>query len=143
MAPANVRTMRRSRSRTGFSLIEAITALAVASIALLGLLRLHLLSVASAEKAEALTTAVLLAQERLTEAACAAYPRTGVEAGRTETDRGEMTWRTEISSVRSAHADLRRGGLYEVAVEVGWGPADRQKRIEMMTYVAESRIHAK
>jgi type II secretion system protein I len=135
--------MTTAGRRTGFTLIEAVVALAVVSIALLGLLRLHLLSVASADRAQTLTAAVLLARARITEATCAGYPSVGVESGRTDTEGGEMTWRTQVTNVRPARRSAVREGLRRIAVEVAWGQGHARKQIEMTTYVAETRIDAK
>ena len=135
--------MMTAGRRTGFTLIEVVVALAVVSIALLGLLRLHLLSVASADKAQTLTAAVLLARARITEATCSGYPRVGVESGRAETEGGEMTWRTQVTNGQPTRRGEVRDGLRRIAVEVAWGRGTARKQIEMTTYVAETRINAK
>ena len=133
----------RFKRATGFTLVEAVAALAVVSIALLGLLRLHLISITAAEKARSTAAAVLLARGRTTEALCSGYPSVGVQSGETEMDGSRLTWRTEVSDVRSSRANLKSlplRGLRKVSVDVTWGPAARQRHMHMMTYVAESKF---
>jgi general secretion pathway protein I len=134
----------RSRRPTGFTLIEVVAALAIVSIALLGLLRLHLLSIKTADKAQVLTQAIFLAQEKMAEALSGGYPVTGTRAGTTETDGSRFTWRTEVRDARvpqSRQTDLSVGGLRRVSVEVAWPKGAGQDHIQMTTYAADSSIH--
>jgi len=134
--------MRFRRSK-GFSLIEVVAALAIVSIALLGLLRLHLISMSTADKAQAVAQAALVAQERVAEVLCAGYPQVGVKSGVVETDGSEFTWRTEVAEAHSqpGHSGLNLSGLRKLSVDVAWQKGAGEKHIRMITYVAESGIH--
>ncbi len=127
----------------GFTLIESVAALAVASIALLALLQLQLLSMRTADKAQVVTQATLLAQEKLAEAISNGYPSVGVQSGTMET-RGELlTWRTEVTDARLPAACRPVGSrdrLRTVSVEVSWQRGAGDKQIRMTTCVAENLI---
>ena len=71
----------RARKPRAFTLIESVVALAVASIALLALLRLQLVAMSTADKAQGLTQAVLVAQGKMAEALSAGYPPVGATSG--------------------------------------------------------------
>jgi general secretion pathway protein I len=129
--------MRFRRSK-GFSLIEVVAALAIVSIALLGLLRLHLISMSTADKAQAVAQAALVAQERVAEVLCAGYPQVGIKSGVVEADGSEFTWRTEVAE---AQCQPVQSGLRKLSVDVAWQKGAGKKHIQMITYVAESGIH--
>ena len=127
----------------GFTLIESVTALAVASIALLALLQLQLLSMRTADKAQVMTQAVLLAQEKMAEALSSGYPAVGVKSGMVETDGEVLTWRTEVTDARLP-AGCRPAGsrdrLRTLSVEVSWQKGAGDKHLRMTTCVAENLI---
>jgi len=142
----------RASLRGGFTLIEAVAALAVASIALLALLHLQLVSIHTADKAQVMTRAVLLAQEKMAEALSAGYPPMGTKAGTAETCGDQFTWRVEVTdaplsklvvagAARQSHGPLVRGDhLRQLTVDVSWQRGPGEKRICLTTYVAENRI---
>jgi len=87
--------MNRRRIRwKAFTFLEVLIALAIASIALLGLLRLHLLSLATADAAQATTQAVFVAQARIAEASTEGFPRQGTTSGTVERNGQLYTWKT-------------------------------------------------
>jgi type II secretion system protein I len=132
---------RRSLTRSAFTFIEVLIALAIAAIAVLGLLRLHLMSITTAEAAEATAQAVFVAQEKMAEASALGYPPQGTNSGAVERNGLSFTWQTEVTDVGSQdlHAlalkDLRR-----VQTLVTWQQGTSPKNVQMTTYVARSKI---
>jgi general secretion pathway protein I len=133
----------RFKRPNGFTLIEVVVALAIVSIALLALLRLHLISIRTAENAQVLGQAVLLAQERMTEAMCGGCPQVGTQSGTAQADGSHFTWRTDVTDARpsSQQLDLNFTGLRRLSVDVAWQKGSGEKHIQMTTYVADSSIH--
>jgi type II secretion system protein I len=131
----------KTRSKA-FTFIEVLVALAIASIALLGLLRLHLVSMMTAEAAQAMTQAVFLAQERLAEASAPGYPRQGADSGSVERNGLSFVWQTEITDVGSqATGSLPVRGLRQVRSTVTWQQGANRKSLQMNTYVADTRTN--
>ncbi len=127
----------------GFTLIESVAALAVASIALLALLQLQLLSMRVADKAQVMTQATLLAQEKMAEAISSGYPSVGVKSGTVETEGELLTWRTEVTDARLPAVCRPAGSrdrLRTLSVEVSWQRGAGDKHIRMTTCVAENLI---
>ena len=87
----------QSSIRRGFTLLEALAALAVASIALLALLQLQLVSIRTADKAETMIRALLLAQTKMAEALSSGYPQIGVSSDTVEAQGDQFTWRVEVT----------------------------------------------
>lgn len=128
----------------GFTLIEVMAALAIVAIALLALLRLHLISLRAADKAQVLSRAVFLAQEKMTETLAGGYPPLGAQSGLVETDGLQVTWQTEVTDARPAlpHlSDLKLSRLRRLSVDVAWPKGTGQDHIQMTTYVADRTIH--
>jgi general secretion pathway protein I len=142
----------RHSGTNGFTLIEAVIALAVASIALLALLRLQLVAMSTADKAQGITQAVLVAQGKMAEALRGNYPSVGTTAGTVETSGDQFTWQMEVTDIRlpqlvtadgatpSYRPSSGRPGLRKLAVEVTWqkGPGDKQ--VSLTTYLAENGL---
>jgi general secretion pathway protein I len=133
----------RFRRPKGFTLIEVVAALAIVSIALLGLLRLHLISISTADKAQTVAQAALLAQERMAEVLCCGYPPVGTQSGVAEAEGSQFTWRTEVTEARSGpgQSGLNLSGLRKLSVDVAWRKGTGHKHVRMITYVAQSGIH--
>jgi len=133
---------RRTTTRSAFTFIEVLVALAIAATALLGLLRLHLLSMAAADAAQATTEAVFLAQEKMAEASARGYPEQGTDSGTTEQNGHRFAWRIEVTdtSVQNVR-DLTLRGLRQIRTFVTWQHGAGQKNVQMTTYVADDRIH--
>jgi type II secretion system protein I len=134
---------RTTTTRPGaFTFIEVLVALAIASIALLGLLRLHLLSMRTADAAQAKTQAVFLAQAKLAEASAPDYPRQGTDSGVVEADGLKLNWTTEITDAGSrAASGLPLQGLRQVRSTVTWQNGADSKSVQMDTYVADTKTH--
>jgi type II secretion system protein I len=146
--------MSKSSIPRGFTLIETVAALAIASLALLSLLQLQLTGIRTADQAQGMTRAVLLAQEKMAEAISAGYPPAGVRMGIVEADGDQFTWRTEVTEARAPLRVLAsetrpspRSGpgpdrLRRLSVDVSWQRGPGAKRICLTTYMAENRIRA-
>jgi type II secretion system protein I len=142
---------RRQRSR-GFTLVESVVALAVAAIALVALLRLQVVAMRTADKAQGLTQAVLLAQQKMAEALSSNSLSLGTESGLVAAHGDRFTWQREVADAHPAPpvpADpawttnqplLHPTRLRQLTVEVRWqnGPGD--KCVRLTTYAAENRI---
>jgi general secretion pathway protein I len=134
----------QNRAARGFTLMEVVAALAIVSIALLALLRLHLLSMRASDRAQVLSQAVFLAQEKMAETLAGGYPPVGTQSGVVETDGPQLTWRTEVTEARPAQShlsDLKLGRLRRLSVDVAWPKGAGQDHIQMTTYVADRTIH--
>jgi type II secretory pathway pseudopilin PulG len=121
--------------------MEAVAALAIASIALLSLLHLQLLAMRTADTAQALTQAVLLAQEKMAETLSAGYPSVGVKSGLVEAHGGPFTWRLEVTDARwplPQRSPAGRDRLRKLSVEVSGPKGPGDKPIHLTTYVAEN-----
>jgi hypothetical protein len=123
--------------------MESVAALAVAATALLALLQLQLLSMRTADKAQVMTQAVLLAQEKMAEALSRGYPSLGVKSGRVETEGELLTWRTEVTDARLPAVCRPVGSrdrLRTLSVDVSWQKGAGDKHIRMTTCVAENLV---
>ena len=131
-------SVRRTRA---FTLVEVVAALAVVSIALLSLLRLHLLSIRMADRAEATTQAIHLAQEKIAEMLARGYPEPGAISGTVEKNNLCLDWQTQVADLRLP--SLSRSclaGLRTIRVDVTWNRGSDQNHLELSTYVADRRI---
>jgi type II secretion system protein I len=138
----------------GFTLLEAVAALAVAAIALLSLLQLQLVSMRTADKAEGLTQAVFLAQEKIAETISAGYPPLGVKSGSTRAQGDQFDWQIEVteahlppftaagSASSSSRPTLRSERLRQLSVEVSWQKGPGVNHVSLTTFVAENQDHA-
>jgi type II secretion system protein I len=133
MKPANTRA---------FTLIETVAALAIVSIALLGLLQFHLLTIRVADKAQATTQAVFLAQEKMAETLGAGFPPMGTQSGAVENDGQRFTWRTEVTDASGPQGQLnvRLDRVRKLSVEVACGDNPNDRQVRLTTYVAERKI---
>ena len=133
----------RAPKSNGFTLIEAMAALAVAAISLLALLQLQLISMRTADKAQVMTRAVLLAQAKMAETLSSGYPQVGVQSDTVETEGDQLTWRVEVTD---AHLPLSyrppnsRDRARKLSVDVTWQKGPGEKHIGLTTYVAENTI---
>ncbi len=135
--------MNRFKTRSkAFTFIEVLVALAIASIGILGLLRLHLLSMATADAAQATSQAVFVAQEQIAEASAGGYPEHGTDSGTVERNGRQFTWRTEVTDVtRPRHGEFTLNGVREISATVTWRQTSGEKTVKMTTLVADPRIH--
>jgi type II secretion system protein I len=132
----------RLRNTRAFTLIETVAALAIVSIALLGLLQFHLLTIRAADKAEATTRAVFLAQEKMAETLGAGFPPLGTQSGTVESDGERFTWRTEVTDASGPQgkSGVRLDRMRKLSVEVACGDNPNDRQVRLTTYVAERKI---
>lgn len=135
--------MHRLKTRSkAFTFIEVLVALAVASVGILGLLRLHLLSMTTADAAQATSQAVFVAQERIAEASIGGFPERGTDSGTIERNGRQFSWRTEVKDItRPGHGDFTLHGVREISAIVTWQQTSIEKTVKMTTLVADPRIH--
>lgn len=123
-----------------FTFIEVTAALAIASIALLGLLHLHLLSLQTADTAQTMAQAVLLAEERLAEVACSERPEIGTRTGTVETNGARFAWRTEVTHFDPLRLH-RPDTLRRVRVNVTWRGGVRSEGVQITSCIADRRVY--
>ena len=129
--------------RRGFTLVEAVVALAVAAIALLALLQLQLVSIRTADKAQVMARAVLLAQAKMAETLSSGYPQIGVSSDTIEAEGDQLTWRVEVTDARLPVSYPPPGGrdrARKLSVDVTWQKGPGERHIGLTTYVAENTI---
>jgi type II secretion system protein I len=140
----------------GFTLIEVVAALAIAAIALLALLQFQLVSIRTADKAQVMTRAVFLAQEKMAEALSGGYPQVGVQSGIVDIEGSGLTWQMEVTDVplpqlrgdsfqplgsKAQMTSLRaRDRMRRLSVDVAWQTGPGDKHIRLTTYVAQDGI---
>jgi type II secretion system protein I len=133
----------RAKRPNGFTLIEAMVALAVAGIALVALLQLQLVSMRTADKAQVMTRAVLLAQAKMAEVLGSGYPQAGVQSDTVETEGDQLTWRVEVTDAQlplSYRSPNGRDRARKLSVDVTWQKGPGAKQVSLTTYVAENTI---
>ncbi len=119
-----------------FTLMETLVALSIVGIALLGFLQLQLISMATADKVEILSRAMLLAQSRIAEVEAARDGEAGVLCGTDNTYGSALHWQTEIQDKDVPGLGLPHGdSLQEVVVRVWWDQGVGKRQIEMSTVI--------
>ena len=119
----------------GFTLLEVLVAVAIVGVSLVMLLRLHLLSLDATLAAQDLTTAVLLAEGKMT-TFMAQSPQEGEDEGRFDgPDLERFSWTT---SVTDYGLDLGGQddsiGIRHVTVSVHWREGNRERSYSLETY---------
>ena len=120
-----------------------MAALAVAGIALVALLQLQLISMRTADKAQVMTRAVLLAQAKMAEVLGSGYPQIGVQSDTVETEGDQLTWRLEVTDAQlplSYRSPNGRDRARKLSVDVTWQKGPGEKQVRLTTYVAENTI---
>lgn len=117
--------------RSGFTLLEIMIALAIVSIAMVSLLALANRSIGVHDRLQRMTTATLLAQQKMAETELNAEQGTAVE--------------TELQGVFSdPHADYRWQIAYAetplpsikmVTVTVLWGDEERNELVDLTSFI--------
>jgi general secretion pathway protein I len=130
----NVKPVKGSglRGSAGFTLLEVMVALAVVAIALVPLLRLHLLSLDATLRAQDLSTAVLLAQEKM--ATMPPFPEAGEEQGTFEgLDFDRFRWQTVVTEDEVILA-AQPIAIRHLAVTVLWTDGQREHQYTLQSY---------
>jgi type II secretion system protein I len=134
--------MATHKSRTrAFTFVEVMIALAIVSISLMALLRLHLISVQMVDKAQTMTQAVFLADEKIAETLSADTPEEGVRSGTVEKNGLTLNWKTRVEELQSIQLD--RGdvdGLRRMLVDISWKQGNDRKHLQMSTFVADRAL---
>ena len=119
----------------GFTLLEVLVAVSIVGIALVVLLRLHLLSLDATLAAQDLSTAVLLAQGKMS-TFLAQSPPAGEDEGRFDgPDLERFSWTTLVTRYDLGPED-RDGpaGVRRVRVSVHWREGNRNRSYSLETY---------
>jgi general secretion pathway protein I len=142
-------------TQRGFILLDVLLALAILAIALPVLLGLANRDIELLGHARALTTATLLAQEKLLETEMMGFPPVGQQTGDFQTPPPGTRMQHEIDDRRGAFrwtrivdptpvADVR-----EVRVRISWPRGESEQTLEVTTYVllepksqSSGRVHA-
>jgi len=116
-------------------------ALIIVSISLMALLRLHLISAHMVDKAQIMTQAVFLADEKIAEMLAADLPEEGIRSGAVEKDGLKLNWRTRVEDLQSFQLDTGKiDGLWRVLVDISWKQGNNPRHLRMSTYVADRKL---
>ena len=115
----------------GFTLLEIMIALAILAITFMALLDLRNQDIARHLYSEHVTTATLLAQERLAFWELSGAPQMGEWSG-SFPDFDEFAWKVQV--IPTAFDFVR-----EVRLLVFWNEGRRTERVEMSAYVFDAR----
>ena len=133
-------TAHKGRIRA-FTFVEVMIALAVVSISVMALLRLHLISAHMVDKAQIMTQAVFLADEKIAETLAADVPEEGIRSGAVERNGLKLNWKTRVENLQSIQLDAGDiSGLWKVLVEISWKQGNNPKHLRMSTYVADRKL---
>jgi hypothetical protein len=98
---------------------------------MVAVLQLHAATVSLAAKAEAMATAARLAKNRMVDLTKTGVPSEGVnEGGYEEPELSRFTW---VERVEESQYSTQRVKVYEVSVEIAWGPNPDQM-VRMRTF---------
>jgi len=133
-------TTRKGRTRA-FTFVEVMIALAIVSISLLALLRLHVMSANMVAKAQTISQAALLADEKIAETLASGFPEEGTRSGNVEKNGLTLNWQTQVTSLRFTPLDSEDvAGLRKVLVDVSWRQGVSPQHLRMSTYVADRKL---
>jgi hypothetical protein len=105
------------------------------------LLRLHIISANMVRRAQTISQAVFLADEKIAETLATGFPEEGNHSGTVEKNGLTLNWQTEVTNLRSVQLDTRDiAGLRRVLVDVSWGQGISRKHLKMSTYIADRKL---
>jgi general secretion pathway protein I len=124
----------RRASAAGFTLLEVMVAVAVVAIALVPLLRLHLLSLDATARAQDLTQAVFLAQEKI--ASIRSFPDAGEEQGTFERpELSRFRWYTVVTEDELVLASSAKPiAVRRIVVIITWADGQRERQYTLESY---------
>jgi hypothetical protein len=115
-----------------------LVALSIVGIALLGLLRLHLISMATSDKVEILSRAMLLAQSKIADLEATGQGTKDTLSGTDDTRGTALHWQTQIQRKDLPWlGSTREHPLQEVVVRVWWDQGVGKRQIEMSTVITD------
>jgi type II secretion system protein I len=134
-------TRHKAATAGAFTFIEVMIALAIVAISLLALIKLHITSITTAQKAEAISQAVLLAEGKIAETIAPGYPALATDSGVAERNGITMNWRTEVTSMPfSTPGNTGIDGLRIVSVDIAWPSGIGRRNLKMSTCVADRKL---
>ena len=118
----------------GFTLLEVMIAVAVVAIALVPLLRLHLLSLDAIARAQDLTRAAFLAQEKV--ASIQSFPDAGEDQGTFERpELSRFRWHTVVTEDELVLASSAQPiAVRRIEVTILWADGQRERRYTLESY---------
>lgn len=120
-----------------FTFVEVLIALFVVAIALLALLKLHLVSLDIADRAQIMSQAVFLAEQKIAETLTDGYPQPGTDSGTVQDSGVPLDWQVEVTDLRVPELRVAAdNGLRKILVDVSWKQRLGRKHLQMITYVA-------
>jgi len=122
----------------GFTLLEVMVALTIVSLVLVSLLRLHLLSLDATMRAQDLTTAVQLAQSRMT--ALGPFPDPGEERGRFDTpELAKFHWQTVVTEhkLETTESGQTNIELRHIEVTIRWRDGLNERSYTLEAYASQ------
>lgn len=117
--------------RSGFTLLEIMIALAIVSVAMVSLLALANRSIGVHERLQRITTATLLAQQKMAETEVTA--RNGI-LGNAESQ-GVFTGSYTAYRWQIAYEDTPLPSVQRVTVTVLWGDEERNELVDLTSFI--------
>ncbi|MCD5390668.1 type II secretion system minor pseudopilin GspI [candidate division NPL-UPA2 bacterium] len=124
--------MKGTRSKTGFTLLEVMIALAIIAGALVVILHSHILGVNLANRVKGTSLASLLAQKRMEEIKMEGFPEEGEEEGDFEEHPG-FRWRSVVSNAEVFEEEVEE--LRKVTVIISWFDGRDELELEVVSYL--------
>jgi hypothetical protein len=145
MSKNGIRTSKFSLAgdshKGAFTFVEVIAALTIVSISLVALLKLNIVSINITDVSGIICEATFLANEKIAEALADGYPKTGADSGVVEKNALSLSWRREVSDVKSTQLDeLEIDDVRRICVNVGWNKGPTYRHIEISTFVADRKL---
>jgi len=136
------RTLHPRSNDRAFTLVEVLIAISIMAVAMIGLLRLQLVSIRTADHAQKLSRATLLAASKMSEALAAGDTETGTREGSVQEPNSELMlhWQTTVAEAHIQELDdagIR--GQRSVDVRVTWNEGHDRRQVRLTTCVANGR----